>query len=222
MGMLIKSERIKLRREALGYSQSALAKLVGVSQQMIGKLESGDGNNSAHIYKIARELETTVEFLTGETDNPDLGALPRPTKEQISDQIDAVSITELDLSLGMGGMAIFDGEIEQKQIVFSRAWIKNFTDSHPSKLFFVRGMGDSMNPTIQDNDICLVDTSQNSPVISDKIWAITHYGGGQIKRLRHYQTGFKIISDNPNVPDDVAMDGELHVIGRVIAIVRRV
>lgn len=222
MAVFIKSDRLKSRREALGLSQSALAKKVKISQQMIGKLESGDGNTSAHIYQIAKELETTVEYLTGEINDPEYGVIPRPTSEQISEQIDAVSITELDLSLGMGGMAIFDGEIEQKQIVFSRSWIKTLTDAHPSKLFVVRGMGDSMNPTIQDNDICFVDTSQNSPTISDKIWAITYYGGGQIKRLRHYQGGFKILSDNPSVPDEIAMDGEMHVIGRVIAVVRRV
>jgi len=30
------------------------------------------------------------------------------------------------------------------------------------------------------------------------------------------------LSDNEQVPDDIAVDGELHVLGRVVAIVRKI
>jgi phage repressor protein C with HTH and peptisase S24 domain len=183
---------------------------------------SGESKNSAHLHKIARGLETSPSYLTGETDDPRTGAIPKPTASLISEQLDAVQIAELNLSLGMGGSAIFDDEISQKQRVFSRAWIQQFTNTHPSKLYFATGFGDSMNPTINDADIVLIDTGQRSPNQTDRIWAITHYGGGQIKRLRHFGKGYKIISDNPDLSDEISMDGELSVIGRVVAIMRKV
>lgn len=60
-------------------SQSELARRVGISQASIYNLVSGKGYGSAHLHKIARELETTPAYLTGETDDPDKNApAPRP------------------------------------------------------------------------------------------------------------------------------------------------
>lgn len=222
MAVFINPVRLKERREALGLSQSALARRVGISQQMVGKLEGGDGNTSAHIYKIARDLETTVEYLTNETDDPDLGATKKPNSNELKDQLDAVSIAELDLKFGMGGGAYLDVPIEINHMVFSRKWISNFTNAPAEKLFFAFGMGDSMEPTIHDGDLILIDGSQNKPRMQDQIWALDLHGMGLIKRLRATANGYKILSDNPNVSDDIATDGEMQVIGRVVAIVRKV
>ncbi|EQB15574.1 helix-turn-helix domain-containing protein [Sphingobium lactosutens] len=59
-------------------SQSELARRVGVSQATIYRLVSGLGYGSKHIHKIARELQTTPAYLSGETDDPqgDAPALP--------------------------------------------------------------------------------------------------------------------------------------------------
>lgn len=85
--------------------------------------------------------------------------------------------------------------------------------------FFAREPGDSMYPTIGDGDVLLIDRSQNTPTIGDQIWAITQYGLGMIKRLRPTAEGYKILSDNPNVPPDTVADGSMHIIARVIAVV---
>jgi transcriptional regulator with XRE-family HTH domain len=73
-------ERIAARRRAKGFSQTKLARLAGVSQGTIGKLEAGISSGSSHLHRIARELETTSAYLSGETDDPDEGA-PPPTPE---------------------------------------------------------------------------------------------------------------------------------------------
>ncbi len=217
----IDNKRLEARMHEMRISQAELARRVRVSQPTIHKLLNGDSKTSSVLHLIADELETTPAYLTNKTDDPSKGANPKPTEQQIKEYVDTIEITELDLSLGMGGMAILDYEIEERKMHFSRAWIANFTKAPASKLYFVRGMGDSMNPTIQDGDICLIDTSQTMPTMSDKIWAITFYGGGQIKRLRHIKDGYKIMSDNPNISDEIAMDGEMTVIGRVVAVMRK-
>lgn len=62
--------RIKERLAAVGLTQSDLARRVGLTQPAINKLIKGDSRTSLHLHKIARELETTPAYLSGETDDP--------------------------------------------------------------------------------------------------------------------------------------------------------
>jgi phage repressor protein C with HTH and peptisase S24 domain len=78
-----------------------------------------------------------------------------------------------------------------------------------------------MWPTIHDGDLMLGDRSRINRVMSDQIWALTQYGHGMIKRLRPMENGYKILSDNQNVPPDAAVDGSMSIIGRVVAVMRR-
>lgn len=72
--MLIPERLVRLMADRQ-ISQSELARRVRVSQQTIGKLCKGASASSAHLHKIARELDTTAEYLTGETNDPE-SALP--------------------------------------------------------------------------------------------------------------------------------------------------
>jgi transcriptional regulator with XRE-family HTH domain len=69
-------ERITSRLRVLSISQSELARRVGLTQPAINALVRGASRSTAHLYKIARALETTPEYLLGETDDPDLNAPP--------------------------------------------------------------------------------------------------------------------------------------------------
>ncbi len=66
---MIDADRLKDRMEACGLSQAELARRVGVAQTSIFKLLSGRSYNSRYLHIIARELQTTAAFLTGETDD---------------------------------------------------------------------------------------------------------------------------------------------------------
>jgi len=66
--------RIIARLNALGISQSELARRVGVSQPAINHLIRRGVGGSSHIHRIARELQTSPEFLTGETDDDSIDA----------------------------------------------------------------------------------------------------------------------------------------------------
>lgn len=71
---MIVSERVSERMSELGLSQSELARRVGVAQPTIYKLLRTSKKGSAHLHKIARELQTTPSYLSGETDDPHEGA----------------------------------------------------------------------------------------------------------------------------------------------------
>lgn len=73
-------KRMRARLEHLTMSQSELARRVGLTQPAINSLIRGSSRSSAHLYKIARALMTTPEYLLGEIDDPDENAPPPPTE----------------------------------------------------------------------------------------------------------------------------------------------
>lgn len=67
---MLSADRLRARMELFGLSQSELARRVGISQQTVAHLVSGQAFGSKHLHQIARELETTSAYLMGETDDP--------------------------------------------------------------------------------------------------------------------------------------------------------
>ena len=217
------AERISERMKALNLTQTALARLAGISQPSVAHLVKGRAAGSTQLHKIARALQTTPEYLTGETDDPSEGALPVPTADDVADQVGGVRIKEIDLDYGMGASWIDGVPVTEVERVFPADWLVQFTRAHPQYLFFAHGAGDSMMPTIMDRDIVLIDTTQQTLNMADRIWAVAFGGAGMIKRLRPQPDGgVKLMSDNPSVRDEVAYDGELSIIGRVVAVMRKV
>jgi phage repressor protein C with HTH and peptisase S24 domain len=150
-------------------------------------------------------------------------ALPHPDNrlQPRSSESDTVELDQIDLRYGMGG-TFADGPVEVERRPFSRTWLRSITSTAPRHLFWAIGDGDSMEPTIRSGEIILIDRSQDTPRMDDGIWAVTHSEIGMIKRLRHHPGGaVELLSDNQLVRPQTAVDGELHVIGRVIAVVRR-
>ena len=54
-----------------------------MSQATIYKLLVGETYGSKYLHRIARELETTPAYLTGEIDDPDEGAPPPPVQPRL-------------------------------------------------------------------------------------------------------------------------------------------
>lgn len=134
----------------------------------------------------------------------------------------SVMVQEIDLAYGMGSTYLDVAAVEPKAIPFPRAWLRTFTSADPEHLFFARGDGDSMMPTILDQDIVLIDRSQITINRQDRIWAVAYGELGMIKRVRAMPDGsYQLLSDNPNVEPATAVDGEMSVIGRVVAVIRR-
>lgn len=216
--------RLESAMQRAGVNQSQLAAAVGVKQPSIGRLLSGETKTTRALELIASTLGTTPEYLKGEADDPTLSderaaiTIRVPVKNP-----DLVEISELDVSYGLGAAFIHDAPVKSKLRTFSRSWVRQFTDSPFETLFWATSNGTSMMPAILENDTLLIDTTQNSPRMWDQFWAIDMHGMGMIKSLRPAKEGaMRIISINPDFPEEVAYDGEMNVVGRVVAIVRKV
>lgn len=209
--------------EQMGLSQSELARRVGVTQGAIAKIVSKNPSGSSHLHAIARELGTSPAFLLGETDDPSEGAIAIPSARDVADQLDAVLLPEVEVSYSMGGGADIDDWPVVRRVPFSRSWLRNLTSSPPSDLVVARGEGDSMQPTIWDQDLVIIDRGQNTMRQQDRIWAVAYGGFGMIKRLRQLPDGtLQINSDNQAVSPIMASEGEAFLIGRVCGVIRRI
>lgn len=67
---MIDIDKFKAARVAAGLSQSRLAKVAGVSQQLIGEIEAGRSRTTKSIYKIAEALNIKAYELDDEIPAP--------------------------------------------------------------------------------------------------------------------------------------------------------
>ncbi|MEG3089750.1 XRE family transcriptional regulator [Sphingomonas sp. PB4P5] len=214
-------ERIEERLTATGLSQSELGRRIGVSQATIAHLVRGRSVGSKHLHAIARGLGTSTAYLEGQTDDPSEGAAAPLTERDIADHLDLVPIKSVDQAYGMGA-AFADEEAMVDVHHFPRAWIEQLTHTAPVSLTWARGRGDSMAPTINDNDIVLIDSSERRVEDQDLIWAFTIGDIAMIKRLRVRGDKVTILSDNSEVSNDTAHPDEINIIGRITRVVKPV
>ena len=149
-------------------------------------------------------------------------ALPAPilTSQAAADLLDLVGVASVDMAYGMG-LTYADDHVDVEIMHFPRAWIESLTTTAPQDLAWARGRGNSMSPTIEDNDLVLIDRSDRAVRDQDAIWAFTIGDVAMMKRLRVRGENVTILSDNDRVPPDHAHPDEINIVGRVSHIVRR-
>lgn len=100
-------------------------------------------------------------------------------------------------------------------ISFRRPWVSRVATSAANLVaFFVEG--DSMEPTLEDGDLVLIDKGRTQPR-TGAIFAVC-VGGDllQIKRLEVIGELVRVIADNKNYPVAELPAEQVHVIGQVI------
>lgn len=216
--------RIEHLIRELGITQTKLANAVGISQPSIAQLIKGKAQGTKHLHAIARVLGTSPEYLLGQTDDPHPGDgwTEPPRRDAGPDMSQIMMIRQIDLRFGAGATYL-DHHVEENLGAFPRFWVRQFTDAPAEMLVWTRTKGNSMAPTINDGEPILIDMREKSIDDGDLIWAFAYGETGMVKRLRPHPDGsVEILSDNQNVPPARAVDGELHLVGRVVAVLKRV
>lgn len=132
-------------------------------------------------------------------------------------------VARLDLSYSMGpGRDLDDSYIESEAFEFDLGFLRSMTVTPPDRLRIVDGIGDSMQPTLHDRDLLFVDVNQASLNAQDRIWAIWLFGLGAVKRLRAIDTEkVLVISDNPDVENQIVNRADIIIHGRVVGSIKR-
>jgi len=198
---------------------SGVAAKAGISRQSLNAIMNAEATPKVGTLRaIANALNCSMdEFIDPEASD----ALP-----QEGGDLPAVEgfaqIGEIDLAYGLGATFVDGMVVAETARYFPLDWVRRYTLSPPSALRFAPGKGNSMSPTIDDGDIMLIDLNDTSPSFADLIWVCAIGEMGMVKRLGTRPGGTIVIkSDNPVVPDEVAADGEIHIIGRVVAVIKK-
>jgi transcriptional regulator with XRE-family HTH domain len=247
----VTAERIKERLAAVSADQNDLAEGVGLTQSAISQILSGKTRNSRYLPAIADWLAVNLSWIRGTSDtmidmfddkgerinedqlqslavkkmleSPKSSFRAQPSTDEAAQYLGLAMIPHLELGYSMGGGNVISDYPRVGVMPFFRDWLRPMMKGSFADLFVARGEGDSMVPTLMDGDLILIDMAQKTITQQDRLWALSYGDLGMIKRVRKLPDGgYQINSDNPAVTPMTAYDGEMHVVGRVIWIGRRV
>lgn len=214
-------KRLRFARERAGFptAQSA-AKKARINPVSWRAYENDQHGFTKHVTKIARIVNADVEWLIegGQLFEADTFAASAAV-DQPGNEIEMVP--RLDISYAMGDGTLLDEHHAAEFLPFSYTFLRQFARGSTDQLFIATGHGESMEPTLRRDDLVMIDTSQTRVAFQDHLWALTYCGAGMIKRLRRIAGGHMLIlSDNPAVPPQEAMEDDIHVVGKVVWIAR--
>jgi len=127
---------------------------------------------------------------------------------------DAVSIPLLSVFAGAGAGVAQEQIAVVRRLPFSGPLLRQLGVS-PHHAHFITARGDSMEPTIADGAIVLVDTSV-SRIRDDGVYAIVVDGDVRLKRVQKGVGVVTLISDNPKYrPEVLSSTDDLKVEGKV-------
>lgn len=103
-------------------------------------------------------------------------------------------------------------------LAFPREYLQSLTKSHPKNLAIISVKGDSMAPTLHDDDIVMLDASKTN-LSYDGLFVVRFWDALHVKRISRGATPdtVMIISDNRDYypPQQLPID-EVTVVGKVI------
>lgn len=160
--------------------------------------------------------------------NPSRSAISRlpvgdevtPSQQPADDVPEAITNIPLyDASLAAGAGSFNENATIIHQIPFRKEFLRQITNRSSTKnLAILTANGDSMEPTISNDDIVLID--ERSKDITDGIFCFLQDGLARVKRLRKLAAGaIEIISDNRALYSSETITPSeaepFHIIGRV-------
>jgi phage repressor protein C with HTH and peptisase S24 domain len=218
--------RIAHYRKAAGLSQERLARACGwASQSRVGNYELGTREPSLDdIALMAKALGVAPDLLLLHT------ATDESAREHGPDENGSPSKKEYALipqytARASAGSGYHNDHVELTEgqgLVFKRDWLKRLSLKEESSCV-IYAEGSSMEPTISDGDVLLIDRASTEPR-SGKVYAIQRPDGSvSVKRLvQTFAGGWVVRSDNPDktlyADEQISADDLQHVeiIGRSV------
>jgi len=200
-------ERLKLICSRAG-NASALAKKAGISNSGLSRYLAGGDPSRKVLIALAEAADVSLHWLaTGEGSMEKGGVVARPS-----------SLMLLPF-LGSNESPQDEVVATRKTTLTSQAFCRHWLGSHgldSRALAAMQIRGDSMSPTISDNDIVLVDI-QATDIQDDKIYVIQDAGNLLVRRLQ-LEPGGKVrtLCDNPSHREFEIDREHLEIVGRLV------
>lgn len=135
-----------------------------------------------------------------------------------------VQIPRYKVSASAGGGSIIHSEQIVDHLTFRSDWVRNALGVPVSSLALINVKGDSMEPTLSNGDVILIDMSAEG-VDDNAVYVLRYDGKLVVKRIqRRHDGSITVKGDNP-VYEPETISGELvnglDVVGRVVWCGRR-
>lgn len=214
-----------------GMSQAALA--VELSRYLQRPFDRSMVNKMVQNRRKISAVEMAA--ITAILDDPDLNDLARPAgllfeglsesgvRARISENGDGPLVPVYDVWASAGHGAAVEYEPQTTSLAFPPEYLAKLTSSNPRNLAIISVKGDSMEPTLLDDDIVLLDRSKTN-LSFDGLFVLRFDDALHVKRIgRAPQPGhITIISDNRSFPAIVAKRDDIEAVGKVLWYGRRV
>lgn len=215
--------RLAALRDKAGLSIREMAGLVGMSPSGYGHYENPERFKARYLPMAQAKLFASV-FSSRGVDEADVLALAGQQEtsrapmrvEDAAPGSDLVAVYNVSASAGPGIVA--EGEYIVDRLAFPPTYLRHITKSPVANLAIIGVKGDSMAPTMKDDDIVMVDTTKDD-ISWGGIFVLRVDGDGLlVKRISMgSQRDFFIIkSDNPTFPTVERHRRDVEVVGRVI------
>lgn len=128
-------------------------------------------------------------------------------------------IPHIDVKAAAGDFVLLPGEEIVDFILFLTDYLRRDLRVNPDNVVVIQAKGDSMDPTIRDTDLLLVDLGQAFDA-DDAVYVLNYEGRIMVKRLQfRFDGALKIMSDNPKYEAQLVQktDGDrIRLVGRVV------
>lgn len=201
-----------------------LAKIAKTTPKAVSKWLNGESMpGRSNMQAVAEHLRVRVEWLEYGNGEPQESAVESGPNEDGSPSEKDYAMIPQYTARGSNGSGYHNDHVEVSGgLAFKRDWLRR-TGSKPENLCVIYGDGSSMEPTISDGEVLLIDQADREPR-NGKVYAFLRPDGSvSVKRLQQQMAGGWIIrSDNPDktrFPDE-PISGEdmrqINIIGRSV------
>lgn len=217
------AERLKIAREKAGISQAQLAERIGISQQSVAKIESGETLQPRKIKEIANVLNVSQKWLQlGIEENGTLSnfVVQEAEDAELDPEVFAyIPVLDIELSAGNGC------EAEVVELVLESFPLRRIdlrkAGVNPANARIVKIWGNSLLPVLNNGDYVAVDSAQSSPIRDGDLYAVRDGVLLRVKILINLPDGGVILRsfNKDEYPDEILTFDErktrIHIIGRV-------
>ena len=201
------ADRLREARKAKRYSQTEVSRMLGVTQQAVGKWETGRSTPDPQtVARLAEILDTTADALLGLQQAP--ATAPAVGRNAFSRYTESLVPVVGTVRVGYGALA------------FEEDYGKEYASvKDPQNYFYLVVKGDSMEPRISDGDLALVHR-QNTLENGD-LGVLVYGSDGEGTLKKYIQRGNSVIL-HPFNPDyeELVIKGEeldhLYIAGKVV------
>lgn len=188
-------ERLRDRRQELGLTQADIMRAVGVSNATASDWESGKTSpRGENLIKLCKYLRISTDWLVYGKGSLEDSQGPHPQPSEPGHEFVAIERINLKVSAGVTGFAIEHLNGNGPPIFFRADWLKA-EGLRADKLFALRVSGDSMEPSLWDGDLVVINSAATDP--KDGIVFVVNYEGEPvIKRLERDAGDWWLTSDN--------------------------